>query len=43
MATHKKTLLGGAVLVFLDESGFLLFATLRRTLAPRGHTPIHRH
>jgi DDE superfamily endonuclease len=30
-------------LVFLDESGFLLLATLRRTLAPRGQTPIHRH
>lgn len=29
--------------MFLDESGFLLLATLRRTLAPRGQTPIHRH
>jgi transposase len=29
-------------LVFLDESGFFLLATLRRTLAPRGQTPLHR-
>jgi transposase len=27
-------------LVFLDESGFLLTPTVRRTLAPRGQTPI---
>jgi hypothetical protein len=26
--------------VFLDESGFLLTPTVRRTLAPRGKTPI---
>jgi transposase len=29
-----------AHLVFLDESGFLLTPTVRRTLAPRGKTPI---
>jgi transposase len=29
-----------AYLVFLDESGFLLTPTVRRTLAPRGKTPI---
>jgi transposase len=29
-----------APLVFLDESGFQLTPTVRRTLAPRGHTPI---
>jgi transposase len=30
----------GAHLVFLDESGFQLTPTVRRTLAPRGRTPI---
>jgi transposase len=29
-----------ATVVFLDESGFMLTPTVRRTLAPRGHTPI---
>ena len=29
-----------AHLVFLDESGFMLTPTVRRTLAPRGETPI---
>ena len=29
-----------AHLVFLDESGFLLTPTVRRTLAPRGETPV---
>src|SRR5437899_11333120 len=32
-----------AYLVFLDESGFLLLPTVRRTWAPRGTTPIVRH
>ena len=32
-----------AYLVFLDESGFLLIPTVRRTWAPRGQTPIVRH
>jgi transposase len=31
-----------ASLVFLDESGFQLTPSVRRTLAPRGQTPIHR-
>jgi transposase len=30
----------GAHLVFLDESGFMLTPTVRRTWAPRGRTPI---
>jgi transposase len=29
-----------ATLVFLDEAGFLLTPTVRRTLAPRGKTPV---
>jgi transposase len=29
----------GAHLVFLDESGYMLTPTVRRTWAPRGHTP----
>jgi len=29
-----------ARLIFLDESGFLLTPTVRRTLAPRGQTPV---
>jgi transposase len=31
-----------AYLVFLDESGFMLTPTVRRTLAPRGKTPVLR-
>jgi len=30
-------------LVFLDESGFLLLPTVRRTWAPKGETPVVRH
>jgi transposase len=30
----------GAHLVFLDESGFMLAPVIRRTYAPRGHTPV---
>jgi len=33
----------GAHLVFVDESGFLLIPNVRRTWAPRGHTPLLRH
>jgi hypothetical protein len=29
--------------VFVDESGFLLIPNVRRTWAPRGHTPCIRH
>jgi len=32
-----------AHLIFLDESGFLLVPTLRRTWAPSGRTPILKH
>jgi transposase len=32
----------GAHLVFLDESGFMLTPTVRRSLAPRGETPVLR-
>ena len=32
-----------AYLVFLDESGFMLIPTVRRTWAPRGQTPVLRH
>ena len=33
----------GAYLVFIDESGFLLIPPVRKTWAPRGQTPVHRH
>jgi transposase len=33
----------GAHLVFVDESGFLLIPSVRRTWAPRGDTPLLRH
>lgn len=33
----------GAHLVFVDESGFLLIPSVRRTWAPRGQTPLLRH
>jgi hypothetical protein len=44
MAAHQK----GAVkkrawIVFFDESGVSLLPQVRRTYAPRGHTPILRH
>jgi transposase len=32
----------GAELVFIDETGFMLVPTVRRTYSPRGQTPIHR-
>jgi transposase len=32
----------GAHIVFVDEAGFMLEPTVRRTLAPRGKTPIYR-
>jgi transposase len=32
----------GAYLVFIDEAGFLLEPLVRRTYAPRGHTPVQR-
>ncbi len=44
LAAHKKGALDlGAYLVFLDESGFLLLGTVRRTWAPQGQTPKVRY
>lgn len=40
---QKKTRRMGAYLVFVDESGFLLIPTVRRTWAPRGKTPLLHH
>jgi hypothetical protein len=39
----KNTARLGAHLVFVDESGFLLIPTVRKTWAPRGITPVCRH
>jgi transposase len=36
----RETFRRKAYLVFLDESGFFLTPTVRRTLAPRGKTPV---
>lgn len=44
MAACKKNAVRlGAHLVFLDESGFLLIPTVRRTWSPKGQTPVLRH
>lgn len=44
MAARKKNAARlGAHLVFVDESGFLLIPSVRRTWAPRGHTPCLRY
>ena len=44
MAACKKNAARlGAHIVFADESGFLLIPTVRKTWAPRGHTPVVRH
>jgi transposase len=40
---QKKTRQLGAYLAFVDESGFLLIPTVRRTWAPRGQTPLLHH
>lgn len=40
---QKKTRRLKAWLVFIDESGMLLLPTIRRTLAPRGETPVLKH
>ena len=41
MAAGKKNAARlGAHLVFIDESGFQLIPSVRRTWAPRGETPI---
>jgi transposase len=41
-AGKKNAFARGATLVFLDESGYSLTPTVRRTFAPRGKTPICR-
>lgn len=33
----------GAHIVFVDESGFMLIPTVRKTWAPKGKTPVHHH
>ena len=44
MAAHSKRARRlGAHLVFIDESGVLLAPLVRRTLAPKGQTPILKH
>jgi putative transposase len=44
VAPHKKNASRlGAHIAFIDESGFLLIPSIRRTWAPRGQTPITRH
>ncbi len=40
---QKKVQRLKAHLAFLDESGFLLIPTVRRTWAPRGQTPLLYH
>jgi len=40
---QKKTRRLGAYLAFVDESGFLLIPTVRRTWAPKGKTPLLHH
>ena len=42
-ADQKKTRRLGAYRAFVDESGFLLIPTVRRTWAPRGKTPLLYH
>ena len=42
-ADKKKATRLGAHIVFVDESGFPLIPPVRKTWAPRGKTPIHRH
>jgi hypothetical protein len=38
----KKARRAGRPLVIIDETGFMLQPTVRRTWAPRGQTPVHR-
>ena len=38
----KEAAARGAYVVFIDEAGFLLEPIVRRTYAPRGHTPVQR-
>ena len=39
--TSKKAQREGRTLVFIDQTGFMLQPTVRRTWAPTGQTPIH--
>jgi hypothetical protein len=41
--SKKKASRLGAYLIFIDESGFMLTPTVRRTWAPIGCTPVIRH
>jgi transposase len=44
MAAGKKNAARlGAHIVFIDESGFMMIPTVRRTWAPVGQTPVLRH
>ena len=44
LATGKKNARRlGAHLIFVDESGFQLIPTVRKTWSPRGQTPLLRH
>ena len=43
LLSYKGAQERGATLAFLDESGFSLRPSVRRTWAPRGQTPIIRH
>lgn len=42
-ADQKKVIDRHACLCFTDESGFLLLPLVRRTIAPKGRTPMLRH
>ena len=42
-ADQEKTRRLGAYLASIDESGFLLIPTVRRTWAPRAKTPLLSH
>ena len=39
---EQRTKERGAHLVFIDESGFMMMPTIRRTFAPRGTTPVNK-
>jgi transposase len=39
---EQQTKERGAHLVFVDESGFMMMPTIRRTFAPRGTTPVNK-
>jgi putative transposase len=44
LAAHKKNAARKrAYIIFIDESGFLMLPTVRRSWAPKGQTPVLRH